>query len=279
MFKEFREFAMRGNVVDLAVGVIIGAAFGTVVNSLVNDVIMPPIGLILGGVDFSSLFVVLKQGTKAAGPYMPAGGSKARRRGHGQHRRLHQRAHQLRHRRVCGFPARQGSKRCAAPDAGSAGRRRSDAAGKAPDGDPRSDEGARLGRTPRHRRGTNERADWRATTRARGNEECGSARASRIAAAFSRPNATIQSSDACASAARVKVTRSGGGFGASCTPIGPQRLLDRAMDAVGRSMRRGRRAPRPGSRYRGAAACRARRPVQSASPLPSGRRPRRMAAR
>jgi large conductance mechanosensitive channel len=70
MLKEFREFAVRGNVIDLAVGVIIGAAFGTVVTSLVNDVIMPPIGLALGGVDFSSLFIVLKQGTKAAGPYM-----------------------------------------------------------------------------------------------------------------------------------------------------------------------------------------------------------------
>jgi large conductance mechanosensitive channel len=60
VFKEFRDFAMRGNVVDLAVGVIIGVAFGKVVNSLVTDVIMPPIGLLLGGVDFSSLAVVLK---------------------------------------------------------------------------------------------------------------------------------------------------------------------------------------------------------------------------
>lgn len=68
MFKEFKEFAMRGNVVDMAVGIIIGAAFGTIVNSLVNDVIMPPIGLVLGGVDFSSLFVTLKEGT-APGPY------------------------------------------------------------------------------------------------------------------------------------------------------------------------------------------------------------------
>jgi large conductance mechanosensitive channel len=59
-FKEFREFAMRGNVVDLAVGVIIGLAFGKVVNSLVADVIMPPIGLLLGGADFASLAVVLK---------------------------------------------------------------------------------------------------------------------------------------------------------------------------------------------------------------------------
>ena len=62
MFKEFKEFAMRGNVVDMAVGIIIGAAFGTIVKSLVDDVIMPPIGLLLGGVDFSNLFVVLKDG-------------------------------------------------------------------------------------------------------------------------------------------------------------------------------------------------------------------------
>jgi large conductance mechanosensitive channel len=59
MLKEFREFALRGNVVDLAIGIIIGAAFGQIVNSLVNDIIMPPIGLILGRVDFSSLFINL----------------------------------------------------------------------------------------------------------------------------------------------------------------------------------------------------------------------------
>ena len=59
MFKEFREFAMRGNVVDLAVGLILGAAFGAIVSSLVEDIIMPPIGLILGGVDFSNLFINL----------------------------------------------------------------------------------------------------------------------------------------------------------------------------------------------------------------------------
>jgi large conductance mechanosensitive channel len=59
MFKEFKEFIMRGNVVDLAVAVIIGAAFGKIVSSLVNDVLMPPIGLILGNVDFSNLFVNL----------------------------------------------------------------------------------------------------------------------------------------------------------------------------------------------------------------------------
>lgn len=68
MLKEFKKFAMKGNVVDMAVGIIIGAAFGTIVKSLVADVIMPPIGLLLGNVDFSNLFVVLKQGT-VPGPY------------------------------------------------------------------------------------------------------------------------------------------------------------------------------------------------------------------
>lgn len=68
MLKEFKEFAVKGNVVDMAVGIIIGAAFGTIVQSLVNDVIMPPIGLLLGNVDFSNLFVVLKEGV-TAGPY------------------------------------------------------------------------------------------------------------------------------------------------------------------------------------------------------------------
>ncbi|HAN68799.1 MAG TPA: large conductance mechanosensitive channel protein MscL [Halieaceae bacterium] len=68
MLKEFKEFAMRGNVIDMAVGIIIGGAFGTIVKSLVNDVIMPPIGLLLGGVDFSDLFITLKQGV-VAGPY------------------------------------------------------------------------------------------------------------------------------------------------------------------------------------------------------------------
>ena len=66
MLKEFKEFAMRGNVVDMAVGIIIGAAFGAIVQSLVADVIMPPIGLILGNVDFSNLFVVLKEGAATA---------------------------------------------------------------------------------------------------------------------------------------------------------------------------------------------------------------------
>jgi large conductance mechanosensitive channel len=66
MLKEFKEFAMRGNVVDLAVGVIIGAAFGTIINSLVKDIIMPPIGLLLGGVDFSDLFINLSGGEYAS---------------------------------------------------------------------------------------------------------------------------------------------------------------------------------------------------------------------
>ena len=69
MLKEFREFAMRGNVVDMAVGIIMGAAFGAIVKSVVDDVIMPPIGLLLGNVDFSDLFITLKQGAAAAGPY------------------------------------------------------------------------------------------------------------------------------------------------------------------------------------------------------------------
>ena len=69
MLKEFKAFAMRGNVVDLAVGIIIGGAFGTIVKSLVDDVIMPPIGLALGNVDFSDLFLLLKEGAKAAPPY------------------------------------------------------------------------------------------------------------------------------------------------------------------------------------------------------------------
>jgi large conductance mechanosensitive channel len=68
MLKEFKEFAMRGNVVDMAVGIIIGAAFGTIVKSLVADVLMPPIGMLMGGVDFSNFFVVLSAGDPA-GPY------------------------------------------------------------------------------------------------------------------------------------------------------------------------------------------------------------------
>lgn len=68
MLREFKEFAMHGNVVDMAVGIIIGGAFGTIAKSLVSDVLMPPIGLLLGGVDFANLFVVIKAG-KTAAPY------------------------------------------------------------------------------------------------------------------------------------------------------------------------------------------------------------------
>jgi len=76
MLKEFKTFAMRGNVVDMAVGIIIGGAFGTIVKSLVDDVLMPPIGLLLGGVDFSNLFVVLKEGS-TPGPYAALADAKA----------------------------------------------------------------------------------------------------------------------------------------------------------------------------------------------------------
>ncbi|MBW1992447.1 MAG: large conductance mechanosensitive channel protein MscL [Deltaproteobacteria bacterium] len=69
MFKDFKEFAMRGSVVDMAIGIVIGAAFGTIVKSFVNDILMPPIGLLLGNVDFANIFITLKDGAKAAGPY------------------------------------------------------------------------------------------------------------------------------------------------------------------------------------------------------------------
>jgi large conductance mechanosensitive channel len=76
MLKDFKEFAMKGNVMDMAVGIIIGAAFGPIVGSLVGDVIMPPIGMLLGNVDFSNLFFVLKEGA-AAGPYASVAAAKA----------------------------------------------------------------------------------------------------------------------------------------------------------------------------------------------------------
>ena len=77
MLKEFKEFAMRGSVVDMAVGIIIGAAFGTIITSLVSDILMPPIGLLLGSIDFSNLFIVLKEGAKASGPYASLAAAKA----------------------------------------------------------------------------------------------------------------------------------------------------------------------------------------------------------
>ena len=76
MLKEFKEFVMRGNMMDMAVGIIIGVAFGAIVGSLVADVIMPPIGLALGKVDFANLFAVLKEGTPA-GPYASLADAKA----------------------------------------------------------------------------------------------------------------------------------------------------------------------------------------------------------
>ena len=70
MIKEFKTFAMKGNVMDMAIGIIIGAAFGKIVSSLVGDVIMPPIGLLLGGMDFSSLSITLKHATEGTEPVM-----------------------------------------------------------------------------------------------------------------------------------------------------------------------------------------------------------------
>lgn len=69
MISEFRKFIMRGNVLDLAVGIIIGAAFTTIVNSLVKDIIMPPVGYALGGVDFSNIYLLLRDGQDVPGPY------------------------------------------------------------------------------------------------------------------------------------------------------------------------------------------------------------------
>jgi large conductance mechanosensitive channel len=77
MIKDFKAFIMRGNVVDLAVGVIIGAAFGAIVKSAVDDILMPPLGLATGGIDFANKFVVLKEGAKAAAPYASIAEAKA----------------------------------------------------------------------------------------------------------------------------------------------------------------------------------------------------------
>ena len=77
MLKEFKEFAMKGNVLDMAVGIIIGGAFGAIVSSFVADVMMPPLGLLMGGLDFRDMFVTLKDGAKAAGPYASLADAKA----------------------------------------------------------------------------------------------------------------------------------------------------------------------------------------------------------
>jgi len=101
MFKEFKTFIMRGNVVDMAVGIIIGAAFTSIVKSLVDDVIMPPIGLLLGNIDFSNFFIVLKDGTKISGPYATLAAGKGRRRSDAELRSFYQYDHQLPHRCLC----------------------------------------------------------------------------------------------------------------------------------------------------------------------------------
>ena len=77
MLKEFKAFAMRGNVLDMAVGIIIGAAFGTIVASFVGDVMMPMVGMLLGGIDFSNYFWVLKEGAMVSGPYATLAAVKA----------------------------------------------------------------------------------------------------------------------------------------------------------------------------------------------------------
>jgi large conductance mechanosensitive channel len=76
MWNDFKAFVMRGNVMDLAVGVILGASFGAIVKSLVDDIIMPPIGMLTGGADFNSHYVLLKAGTKAPPPYATPGAAK-----------------------------------------------------------------------------------------------------------------------------------------------------------------------------------------------------------
>ena len=104
MLKAFRDFAVRGNVIDMAVGIIIGAAFGTIVKSLVDDVLMPPIGLLLGGVDMTNLFVVVREGRPARAVHL-ARRRQGRGSRHDQLRALHQRHCQLRDRRVFGVSA------------------------------------------------------------------------------------------------------------------------------------------------------------------------------
>ena len=146
-FQEFKEFAMRGNVVDLAVGLVIGAAFGTIVNSLVNDIIMPPIGLVMGNVDFSDLFINLSgqeyaslAAAREAGAPVIAYGAFINVRD------------QLRHRRACDLPRGQGDEP-PAPQAGAGARGEPGAAapGDAAGGDPRHPEGARLSGHQRRR--------------------------------------------------------------------------------------------------------------------------------
>ena len=95
MLQDFKAFVLRGNVIDMAVGIIVGVAFGLVVNSLVKDVIMPPIGLALGNVDFTNLFVVLKESATTPGPYASLAAAQAGRGGYTQLRGVHKCDYQL----------------------------------------------------------------------------------------------------------------------------------------------------------------------------------------
>ena len=119
MLKEFKEFAIKGNAVDLAVGVIIGAAFGGIVSSLVKDILMPPLSLLTGGLDFSNKFIVLKAGADGATNFATpalAAADKAVTWNYGNFVTLD---HQLPHRRVLHFPRRPGDEQIEADRAGS----------------------------------------------------------------------------------------------------------------------------------------------------------------
>ena len=160
MLKEFKEFVMRGNVMDMAVGIIIGAAFGAIVTSLVNDVIMPPVGLLLGGVDFSSLFVLLKAGAKAAPPYASVAEAKAAGAVTVNLGPVHQRGHQLPDRRVRRVHGGEGGQQ--GPPRRAAAARPADAVRDAARRDPRPAQEAGVVRAPRpvHVRATG--VPWRA---------------------------------------------------------------------------------------------------------------------
>ena len=113
MFQEFKQFAMQGNVVDLAVGIVIGAAFGVIVNSVVQDVMMPVVGLFTGGLDFSQRFILLHDGVPV-GPVRDGRRRQGRRRGNTELRPLHQRRGELHDRRVRAVHGRQGNE-CRTP--------------------------------------------------------------------------------------------------------------------------------------------------------------------
>lgn len=117
MLKEFKEFALRGNVVDMAVGIIIGAAFSTIVKSLVDDIIMPPMGVVTGGVDFSSMFIPLNGEPRFACARETGG------RADDQLRHLHQQRDQLCHRGLCSIHGGEGDEHVAAQAGGRSGGR------------------------------------------------------------------------------------------------------------------------------------------------------------